>query len=738
VASKPGLALTWGGWLPGQAPNQDDATVELVLTAPEAVAGVVHDAAGKPVADAVVWVKEAFQTHTKSQSSQITLSSSLARRRFQARTGADGRFRIEGLPVGAKLDLAITKPGLALDRRHASNTLIMDLARLKIEAGQSDVVLTVKPAGAIQGRVVKSEGGAPVHGARVTLSDLWDIDDSAPAAISGPDGAFHLADLEAGEYWLQARLGTNEPPDMVCEPESVTVEADVTNRAATLALSVGGVLEVTVKNADDEKPIAGAVVYGTVPGVTVPGVGRPMKPVTSSEKGVARLRLPPGSYTVFATKERQFVRVQVTVELNKTNQTTASMTVPKAGVKLTGTVVDSAGKPAPNVAVLLFPFFLLAEKRTDAQGRFELEWTPEQFRGGLIGQWVLIARDPARNLAVALDLEEGATDTSLRLEPALTLAGRVTDPDDKPVANAQATLMFRTDRMLSAFGTPARTDAQGRFEIKGLPPGRPYSVTVSAIGFGQDNENVEAADTATNRVELETFQLPLANLRLAGMVVDAHDKPVADAMINTSGGSLNEQPVLTGRTDSKGHFSFEHVCPGPITLTATNPREPQAGHLSAEGGDTNITIHLRSTVQMASPEPAGLRGKALPDLGAAGLTTRDAPANQPVLALLIDAEQRPCRRVLRLLGDQAPALKQKGVAVVVLQSGVMADEAFIAWKQEAASPFPIARLKQEPEQARAAWGARALPWFILTDKSHRVIAEGFTLDDLDAKLRGLK
>jgi hypothetical protein len=68
----------------------------------------------------------------------------------------------------------------------------------------------------------------------------------------------------------------------------------------------------------------------------------------------------------------------------------------------------------------------------------------------------------------------------------------------------------------------------------------------------------------------------------------------------------------------------------------------------------------------------------------------------------------------------------------------MADEAFIAWKQEAASPFPIARLKQEPEQARAAWGARALPWFILTDKSHRVIAEGFTLDDLDAKLRGLK
>ena len=64
--------------------------------------------------------------------------------------------------------------------------------------------------------------------------------------------------------------------------------------------------------------------------------------------------------------------------------------------------------------------------------------------------------------------------------------------------------------------------------------------------------------------------------------------------------------------------------------------------------------------------------------------------------------------------------------------------AFTAWKQEAGSPFLVARLKQEPGQARAAWGASALPWFSLTDKSHRVIAEGFTLDDLDAKLGELK
>jgi hypothetical protein len=46
-------------------------------------------------------------------------------------------------------------------------------------------------------------------------------------------------------------------------------------------------------------------------------------------------------------------------------------------------------------------------------------------------------------------------------------------------------------------------------------------------------------------------------------------------------------------------------------------------------------------------------------------------------------------------------------------------------------------LKGESEKARATWGVGALPWFILTDKAHRVAAEGFSLEELDAKLNTL-
>jgi hypothetical protein len=57
--------------------------------------------------------------------------------------------------------------------------------------------------------------------------------------------------------------------------------------------------------------------------------------------------------------------------------------------------------------------------------------------------------------------------------------------------------------------------------------------------------------------------------------------------------------------------------------------------------------------------------------------------------------------------------------------------------QEGAPPFPIARLKDSSGKGRFDWGARSLPWLILADKSHRVVAEGFPIEELDAKLNDL-
>jgi hypothetical protein len=132
-----------------------------------------------------------------------------------------------------------------------------------------------------------------------------------------------------------------------------------------------------------------------------------------------------------------------------------------------------------------------------------------------------------------------------------------------------------------------------------------------------------------------------------------------------------------------------------------------------------------------------LKGQLLPALSALGLAPADYPVGRPLLAVLIDCEQRPSRRAVAVLMEQSAALKRKGVAVVVLQAAKVDDEAFAAWKREAASPFPVGRFGGDPETARVAWGAPALPWLILTDGEHRVVAEGIPADEIGARLDAL-
>jgi protocatechuate 3,4-dioxygenase beta subunit len=136
------------------------------------------------------------------------------------------------------------------------------------------------------------------------------------------------------------------------------------------------------------------------------------------------------------------------------------------------------------------------------------------------------------------------------------------------------------------------------------------------------------------------------------------------------------------------------------------------------------------------PRPVNLTGRPLPDLARLGVTPTDAPAGRPLLVVLIDADQRPSRRALSSVAEQSGVLKQKNVAVVVLQAAAMDDAAFAAWKKEA-PPFPVGRLGADVDRARLNWGAAALPWLILTDDAHRVVAQGFAPDAIEAQLASL-
>jgi len=677
---------------------------------PRKVNGFVLDAEGKPAPKVMVSLFPDY-THNQKKSDEA------------------GRFTLTFNPSqfggGNSLPWVIARD---VDRHLA--------ATLELDEDATNAQMHLEPGLTLAGRVTDPDG-KPITNAEAALTFWTERMGSSFGAPSKADvqGRFEIGSLPRSHHYgvtVSAKGFGQDSKDIKADDTATDRVELETIQLIPANLRIAGV----VLNAND-KPVAGA---------NVNTMGNDKQPSlfcqTDSKGRFSFDHVCPGPISLMANGAGEFGNVSaeggdtnITIQLGS-QQANFGGGNPQRPQKIHGVVLDADGKPAAKVPVSSFPDFSNTQKKTDEAGRFLLSFDPNQFGGGSGSQRVILARDPDRNLAASQDFEEEATNATLRLAPGFTLVGHATDINGKSLTNAQATLQFRTSQMSSQLGQSVRANPEGHFEIKGLPGGRGFTVIVTATGYGQDSHNVDTGEGENRRVELDPFQLLVANQRIAGVVLDVDDKPIRGANLYCYGDKQNGQ---SAQTDSKGHFLFEKMCVGTVRISANNQTGGFA-NAEAEAGDTNITIHLASPGgrRASDRKPAALRGKPLPDLAAAGLDAADASADHPILALLIDAEQRPCRSVLRLLGDHAAVLKQKGVAVIVLHSGDMTEDAFNAWKQDAATAFPVVRLKQEPEKARAAWGAGALPWFILTDKSHAVIAEGFTLDDLDAKLGELK
>jgi len=579
LARKPGLAPAWQmlnqRYLSSRGTDQ-----KLVLTPPGALAGGLLDESNQPVAGAEVSVSMAFSEQSLANGGRTFnyLTGKPARDLFFARTDAAGRFRIENFPTNASAVFAVKLAGKVL-RPSENESASPDSAGYR--AGDDNIKLVLEPAGSIEGKIVCSESTQPLPIARLTLQP------DQPGAFmraghepaqSGPDGAFRISDVAAGSYHLHASFGTNALADWVAEAVPVSIESRQITRGLQVMAMRGGLLEVAVLGKTDHKPL---------PQISVSAYKEnSQSAATSDGNGIARMRLVPGDYQLSAFRESMPAgQTSASVEAGKTNRVELAMATPQ---KISGIVRTPDGQPAAGIPVRIIGGFGAAAEdiKTDASGKFELEWSQRQYPGQNDSTVCVLARDPEHNLAVAQDLNEDTTSLDLKLAPAITLVGRA-EAGGKPLTNATAQLVFWTGRSGSWLQGLARTNIPGQYEIPALPPGRKYGVVVSAPGYGQkQNHNLEIS-AEPGRQELDTVELKLANLKLAGQVLDADDKPVARCNVNISG---EDQPNANARTDRDGRFSFAHVCEGTIRLSANSQRA--YGSISAEGGDTNVILHL--------------------------------------------------------------------------------------------------------------------------------------------------
>jgi len=131
-----------------------------------------------------------------------------------------------------------------------------------------------------------------------------------------------------------------------------------------------------------------------------------------------------------------------------------------------------------------------------------------------------------------------------------------------------------------------------------------------------------------------------------------------------------------------------------------------------------------------------LVGENLPDFDSIKINiATNQTQDKRILICFFDMNQRSSRHCLRQLNKRAQELKAKDVSVIAVQIPKVAEEMIIEWAKDQNIYFSVGMVRVDEEEIRFSWGVKSLPWLILTNKQHIVIAEGFNLDELEDKIK---
>jgi len=87
------------------------------------------------------------------------------------------------------------------------------------------------------------------------------------------------------------------------------------------------------------------------------------------------------------------------------------------------------------------------------------------------------------------------------------------------------------------------------------------------------------------------------------------------------------------------------------------------------------------------------------------------------------------------LNERAKDLEGKGVAVLAVHAAKADPKVLEEAVKKMDVSIPMGTLKTDKERPTSQWSIRAMPWMVLTDKSHVVRAAGFGLNELDPKIK---
>ncbi len=719
LAQKEGFSIGWANWY-----RRDNLETTITLGQPADLAGRVVDEAGQPVAGAQVGI--AFLLVNVNNEPRYMIQK-ISKKLLTAVTDPEGGFVFKRLPAEATAEFAVEKAGRATVNTFQPGNNQGNV--LQFKPGQKDIKIVQPLEAIIEGQVVEKDGGKPAAGIRLAARQEQNMTPFGPdPVLSDAEGRFRLNGLTAGPWTLSIAPSKEALTEWVGVPVEVIAEAGKTSEGVKIELSKGGVIEVKVTDERTKQPVPKANV------VIDPAEGGRSLYILSGPQGLARLRVLPGQYRLSGVYMQGGGIMQQDEAITVEDGKTASLECELAGpTMIAGVVKDEAGQPVEGAQVNVYPMGR-KETLTDKEGRYEVEWNPGEWGGNQPTVYYLVARHKQRNLAGAVEIQKDTKTADLTLKPGIIFSGKVVDPNGQALAKAAITVMLRA----GSWGAILRretcsTGEEGTFEVQAIPAEMKYQLYATAEGYGNTLKEVHAKEAVNGRLDAGTLVLKPANLTLTGVVVDAEDKPVAGADIYGQG---DGQPDLHNiKTDEQGKFTLK-VCEGKLNIQAhVQGAKRLRGNIETEGGVAEVKIVVSESSsggqRFVPKEPASLVGKPLPDMAALSLAVDPvATKDHPVLLCFCDMNQRPSRHCVQELVKKVDELKTKGVFVALVQAEPMEQKDLDQWITKYQIPFPCGLMKDQPDKTKFAWGIKALPWLLLTDKQHMVQAEGFAIDKL--------
>ncbi len=566
--AKVALENVWvvGSWI------REEVDLELDEGLP--ISGWVVGAEGASIPDALV-----FSTEISAETRQVPGWYTPP-----VKAGTEGYFTTEPLPKEKAYTLIALMDGHGPSR-------VED-----IKPGATNVVLRLVPAGSVSGRVIWESDGRPVENIKVFALPKSNAAELKDSASTDEEGRYAIEDLGAGSYHIY--------PDARSVPPVIL----------PFTLARGQHLGEVDIELPDPAAIEG-IVYDQETGEPIPGVTVIAFQLVASRRSISDSQgyyslgiLGEGDANVRVSGTKKYLlrpldqnQRRVTLSSGETKE--FNIPLQKAGL-IFGHVTDSDGNPVSEARVSVLPNipsrqFRPIEEQTDRDGRYELVRIPPCEACVVAVEKEGFATTRSDEIRVSLGMEK---ELDLVLERGLKLAGRVVDPQKKPIEGAKATF----NEMTPAYhrSKSATTHSDGRFEVSGIRVGN-HSISIRRSGYVSFHGTL-TMNPDTPLTGYEFVLEPEGEAFVAGLVLFDDAKPATDIRLSASQ-KLGKSPLSKQAiTDSEGKFRIDGFREGTmITVGVRSRYGDDSQEISPNTDDIEFILERGGTI----------RGKAVNDSG---------------------------------------------------------------------------------------------------------------------------